>query len=279
MRTFGTRGPVDPAKHYVVQRTDEIADFINRVKDGRYIVIFAPRQTGKTTFFHQVIDALAVEEPTYFIIQLNFENREDLSEKDFYSTLCNDLCEEIKKTFQKHGNTPCEALIHFLKNAQISNNVSMRNFYTRFEKFLTNQKLVIFIDKFHGIPQAIENGFLASLRSIYNSRYKQCPHSVVFESLESFIQRDPLSAVSPFNIQDHYGLPNFTVEQVQKLLGQYTDEVGQAFAPEVPEAVYKHTNGQPLLVNQFARVLTQELDIPKNVVIRMEHFLEVQMKV
>lgn len=279
MRTFGTRGPVDPAKHYVVQRTDEIADFINRVKDGRYIVIFAPRQTGKTTFFHQAIDALAVEEPTDFIIQLNFENREDLSEKDFYRALCNDLCEEIKKTFQKQRNASSEALIYFLQNAKIIDNVSMRNFYTGFEKFLTNQKFVIFIEQFHGIPEAIENGFLASLRSIYNNRYEQCPHSVVFESLEWFIQRDPLSAVAPFNIQDHYGLPNFTLEQVQKLLGQYTGEVGQVFESEVIETLHKQTDGQPFLVNQFARILTQELDIPKNVMITMEHFSEAQMKV
>ena len=40
MRSFGTRGPLDPAKNYVVPRTDEIADFIKRVKDGRYIVVF-----------------------------------------------------------------------------------------------------------------------------------------------------------------------------------------------------------------------------------------------
>ena len=59
MRTFGTRGPVDPEKNFIVHRTDEIADFINRVKEGRYIVIFAPRQTGKTTFFQQAIDTLA----------------------------------------------------------------------------------------------------------------------------------------------------------------------------------------------------------------------------
>ena len=51
MRTFGTRGSVQPDRHYVVLRTEEVKDFINRVKDGRYIVLFAPRQTGKTTFF------------------------------------------------------------------------------------------------------------------------------------------------------------------------------------------------------------------------------------
>ena len=57
-RTFGTRGPVDPARNYVVPRTEEIADLGLRIKDGRYIVIFAPRQTGKTTFFRWTLDTL-----------------------------------------------------------------------------------------------------------------------------------------------------------------------------------------------------------------------------
>ena len=84
MRTFGARGPVDPAKNYVVQRTDEIADFINRVKDGRYIVIFAPRQTGKTTFFYRALDKLTDEDETYFPIQLDFEEYKNRSSADFY---------------------------------------------------------------------------------------------------------------------------------------------------------------------------------------------------
>ena len=49
MRTFGTQGPVNPKDNYVVSRTEEIADFVDRVKKGKYIVLFAPRQSGKTT--------------------------------------------------------------------------------------------------------------------------------------------------------------------------------------------------------------------------------------
>ena len=58
MRRFGTHGRVYPEDHYVVPRTTEVADFINRVKAGRYIVLFAPRQTGKTTFFQLALEAL-----------------------------------------------------------------------------------------------------------------------------------------------------------------------------------------------------------------------------
>ena len=66
MKTFETRGPVDASRNYVVKRTTELADFVDRVKQGRYIVIFAPRQTGKTTFFRWALDALAAEGITYF---------------------------------------------------------------------------------------------------------------------------------------------------------------------------------------------------------------------
>ena len=70
MKTFSTYGPVNPKDHYVVSRTDELADFINRVKLGRYIVIFAPRQTGKTTFFQWALESLAADTTeTYFPIE------------------------------------------------------------------------------------------------------------------------------------------------------------------------------------------------------------------
>ena len=59
---------------------------------------------------------------------------------------------------------------------------------------------------------------------------------------------------------------------MQELFGQYTDEVGQIFGPEVVAAIHKQTAGQPVLVNRFAQILTEELDIPKSEPITMTHF-------
>ena len=61
---------------------------------------------------------------------------------------------------------------------------------------------------------------------------------------------------------------------MQELLGQYTAEVGQAFAPEVIESIHKQTGGQPFLVNRFAQILTEEIDIPKTEALTMIHFSE-----
>ena len=77
MRHFGTEGRLYLEDNYVVPRTEETADFIDRVKRGKYIVLFAPRQTGKTTFFRLALEALTSEDLTYFPIQLNFEESEN----------------------------------------------------------------------------------------------------------------------------------------------------------------------------------------------------------
>ena len=47
MRRFGTEGRLYLEDNYVVPRTEETVDFIERVKQGKYIVLFAPRQAGK----------------------------------------------------------------------------------------------------------------------------------------------------------------------------------------------------------------------------------------
>lgn len=78
MRWFETRGPVYPEDNYVVARTEELADFVDRLEKGRYIVLFAPRQTGKTTFFRNALEVLGDKGNGYFPIQLNFEMYVDI---------------------------------------------------------------------------------------------------------------------------------------------------------------------------------------------------------
>ena len=134
MKTFGTQGRVYPSRHYVVPRTEEKTEFIKRVKEGRYIVLFAPRQTGKTTFFRLALDTLTTEEPSYFPIQLNFEEYEDYAPADFYASLQREIRKEIERVFQGRGEILSEALAQFLVKAKISDHVSMREFFEEVNK-------------------------------------------------------------------------------------------------------------------------------------------------
>ncbi len=273
MRRFETRGPVNPQKNYVVSRAEETADFIDRIKDGRYIVLFAPRQTGKTTFFKSALNTLALETPNYFAIQLNFDTYADLSMPDFYDSLYEDMREEIENVFHRQNSVSSGPLRNFLDDTNFTNAFSMRRFFSKFGKFLNNQKVVLIIDEFDGIPQEAVSGFLNALRHIYLSDELHCPYSVGIVGVKSIAQLNYDRSISPFNIQDDFNLPNFTLEQVQELLSQYTEETGQTFTPEVLEMLHRQTGGQPFLVNRFAQILTEEMNIPKTQTICMEHFL------
>ena len=113
MRYFGTQGTVRPNQHYVVPRTEEINNFIDRVKAGKFIVLFAPRQTGKTTFFRFALKALAAADPTYFPIQLDFQTMRNVTPADFYDRVYQMICLQIESVFQRRGGIPSEALTQF----------------------------------------------------------------------------------------------------------------------------------------------------------------------
>ncbi len=281
MRTFGTHGPVNPKDHYVVSRREEIAEFIKRVKQGKYIVIFAPRQTGKTTFFQWAVDALSDDtDDTYFPIELNFEVYADYPASDFYGSLYKRLYSEIERVFNNRGTVLSKNLSGFLKNTKINDHVTMLEFFEDLGTFLGKEKLVLIIDEFDGIPRDAVNGFLHALRSIYVQRsLHKCPYSIGIVGVKNVTQLNLNRSISPFNIQDEFTLPNFSLEQVCDLFGQYTDEVGQTFDPEVLESIHRQTAGQPFLVNRFAQILTEEIHIPKTETITMIHFSNAHIEI
>ena len=279
MRAFGTQGPVNPKDNYIVSRTVEIADFIQRVKQGKYIVIFAPRQTGKTTFFKQALATLENEAHLYFPIQLNVETYDGLTGSDFYSGFSEDVHEAIANIFQHRSRGLPATLTQFLEDTKLTNAVSTRRFFRQLGKLIEPEHVVLIIDEFDAIPEEAVNGFLHALRHIYLSDLTRCPHSVGIVGVKNVRQLNYDASISPFNIQDEFHLPNFTLEQVHELLTQYTHEVGQAFTPEVIETLHKQTDGQPFLVNRLAQILTNELDRPKTQTITMEDFLEAYARI
>ena len=274
MRRFETRGPVNPQKNYVVSRSEETADFINRIKEGHYIVLFAPRQTGKTTFFRHALDTLSTEAPNYFPIQLDFQIYGNVSVADFYGYLRDEICREVLKVFHSRNSEPSGAIKEFLETAKLTDHISMMIFFEQLANLLKGQRIVLVIDEFDGIPKEAVSDFLYSLRHVYISRTTtRSPYSLGIVGVKSITQLNYDRSISPFNIQDDFNVSNFTLEQVQELLLQYTEETGQTFKPEVIEMLHRQTGGQPFLVNRFAQILTEESDIPKTETIRLEHFL------
>ena len=286
MRKFGTYGPVNSKEHYVVSRKEELADYIERVKQGRYIVLFAPRQSGKTTFFKDALSTLTDEGNAFFPIQLNFEDYKNRSPDVFYTDIFEDIREEIETVFEKRSLKLSPELVQFFDNTEITDHVALRRSFKQLPNLLISEKdssifprIVLNIDEFDGIPQTVVSDFLHSLRRIYlTDSHARSPYSVSIVGVKSITQLNYDRSISPFNIQDEFTLPNFTLTQVSELLTQYTEEVGQSITPEVIGMLHKQTAGQPFLVNRIAQILTDDLDIPKSETIHIPHFLQAHVR-
>ncbi len=189
MRFFNTFGPCDLTQNYVVPRTTDIADFVQRLKMGRYIVIFAPRQTGKTTFFRWALEALTNEDDTYLPIQLNFEAYQELSPEDFYSSLKKDIQQEIEDSKQFKQLQNDTFFCQFLENYSMSSHLTMMRFFEMLGGYLQHYRVSIIIDEFDGIPRTEVKNFLHTLRKIYLSRKPtRCPYSLGIVGVKSITQ-------------------------------------------------------------------------------------------
>lgn len=155
MRWFETRGPVYPENNYVVARTEELSDFVSRLEKGRYIVLFAPRQTGKTTLFRNVLDALEIKEPGYIPIHMNFEIYVDSDATVFYKSFSDEICQKINDIFQGRSQKLSDELKNFLTEVEISDPISLNTFFQSLGNLLKKQRIIIVIDEFDAIPKML----------------------------------------------------------------------------------------------------------------------------
>ncbi len=272
-KTFQIHGPVIPSENYFVERREAMAEFISRIERGRYIVIFAPRQTGKTSFFRQAIDKLS-EDDSYIPILLNFEVYADVTPEMFYQDVQMFLSMQLIRKLKEISQRNFSEIETFIKDCVIENHLSYGKFFMELSEKLPDKKIVIIIDEFDGIPKTELRNFLHILRRTYHSVGKKAIHSVGIVGVKSVSQLDYDRTVSPFNIQDEFKLKNFTRGQVRELLAQYTSEVGQAFDNEAIQLIHEKTSGQPFLVNRLSQILTEEMGAPKSETITTEHFQE-----
>jgi len=58
MKTFCTEGPVDLERNYFVSREAVLTKGLCKVDDWRYFTLFAPLQSGKSTYFRFLCETI-----------------------------------------------------------------------------------------------------------------------------------------------------------------------------------------------------------------------------
>ena len=81
MRFFNTAGPIKPAKHYCIPPLErlDLDDVLGLIRDEKYFVLHAPRQTGKTSALLALRDLLNAE-GAYRCVYANIEGGQAMRE-------------------------------------------------------------------------------------------------------------------------------------------------------------------------------------------------------
>ncbi len=232
MKEFNTSGPNNIKEHYTIERFDLINQGIKLVNRSKYFTIWAPRQTGKSTYFRQL--AAKLNEQDYAPVYFSVEGFNDFSAADTFDT----FCRELRK--QQNINWQIETIKEFEK--QIS--------------LCVDKKLVIIIDEIESLNPEIFGQFLHTIRNLYHTRNEHCLKSVILVGVSNILGVVSDNA-SPFNIADNLNVPYFTNEEVFELIGQHETETGQLFETKVKQKISEITANQPGLVNGFAKMLVE----------------------
>jgi hypothetical protein len=263
-RIFEASGNVNPEAAYYV-RLDNVTntykqDIKTMVDRGRYFSIFAPRQSGKTTFFKRICDELH-KDPTYIGIILNFQKYEELNKTQFYAQIEKKLYYQLRNRLKEVGCEKNEAVNQFLKGHHLTDHLSFSHLFEELNQVLEFKKIVVFIDEFDGIPLSELGNFLTALRDLYQE-YKEVKQKALYSiGLVGIrnITKLIVGGISPFNIADQVELPPFSLKNIRDLYGQYTAETNQPFNEEAIKRVYEETRGQPWLVNRLGTILTLDI--------------------
>ncbi len=232
MREFNTSGPNIPYQHYTIERTPLIEQGLKLVEKSRYFTIWAPRQTGKSTYFRQL--AAKLNEQGYAPVYFSVEGFNDFSAADTFDTFCTDLKD------QQGIDWKIETFKDFEKQI----------------KAYKDKKMVIIIDEIESLNPKIFGQFLHTIRNLYHLRQSHCLKSVILVGVSNILGVVSDNA-SPFNIADNLDVPYFTNEEVFELLGQHETETGQLFDEKVKQKISEITANQPGLVNGFAKMLVE----------------------
>ena len=169
-RFFEDSGVVDPASSYHVSLENVTntrgQDMRTMVDLGRYFSIFAPRQSGKTTFFMDFCRTLA-ENPTYIPILLSFQYMKNLSGGEFYGRIRQNLSGQLAERLEAIGCTEKDLVKAFLESPMVPTHLGLYDFFKSLNRLIKNKKIVIFIDEFDGIPRSELEDFLNTLRELY----------------------------------------------------------------------------------------------------------------
>ena len=258
MRTFNTAGPVRADRHYQIAPLSRIDldEVLGLIRDERYLVLHAPRQTGKTSALLALRDLLnSGEAGDWRCVYANFEvgqaGREDTVRS--MRAMLGELARRARRTLG--DETPNRVRQAALE--QEGADGALIEVLARWAE-ADAPPLVLLIDEIDALIGDTLLSVLRQLRAGYDQRPDGFPHSIILCGLRdvrdyrihSTAENRMVLGGSAFNIKsESLRLGDFSEQETRALPAQHTAQTGQSFTEDALESIVTRTAGQPWLVN------------------------------
>ncbi len=268
-RFFNTAGPQKPDLHYTIDPLSrfDLDDVLMLIRQQKYFVLHAPRQTGKTSCMLALRDLLN-REGDYIAVYANVEGGQGSRDKveEVVGSTCDTIAERFRMILQS------DLPLQVRETTRSLNSDSMLTVFLQRLSEALPKPLVLIIDEIDALVGDSLISVLRQIRSGYESRPQSFPNSVILCGVRDVrdyrIQttgKDIVTGGSAFNIKSKsLRLGNFTPEEIHTLYMQHTGETGQRFDEACFPMLWQATEGQPWLVNAVGYEVTWEIRENRN---------------
>jgi hypothetical protein len=267
-KKFNITGLCLPAKHYMADISEKLAQVLALVEEGEYFAISRPRQYGKTTMLTSIARALQQSEQ-YLVFSISFEglgSTEFSSSKEFCAAFLH-LLERQAKSQQ------LVELADFLRQAGAHTErfIALSGVITDLVD-LAAKRVVLLVDE---VDKSSNNqlflDFLGLLRHKFLNRDNPADytfHSVVLagvhdvKTLKAKLRVDEEAKQnSPWNIAAEFKVVmSLLPHEIVPMLEDYAQERGVNLdAPALAERLYYYTSGYPFLVSALCKIVDEEM--------------------
>ena len=262
VRTFNTEGPVVAADHYHIPPLERIDldAVLGMIRDKKYFVLHAPRQTGKTSALLELRDLLnGGAHGDFRCVYANVEAGQAMRENvvEGMRTVLSQFALRASLTL---GDDSLERICRAAMNSAGPGgalSVTLSRWAAA-----DRTPLVLLIDEIDALVGDTLLAVLRQLRSGYDQRPDAFPHSIILcgvrdvrdYRIHSSAENRLVLGGSAFNIKaKSLRLGDFSEQEVRALLAQHTAATGQVFTEEAVRLILTRTAGQPWLVNALCR--------------------------
>ena len=262
MRFFNTAGPVVAADHYCVPPLERIdrREILDLIRDKRYFVLHAPRQTGKTSALLALRDLLnRGGHGRYRCVYVNVEAGQ--AARDDRAEAMRAILSELEIEAEATLDDPVPASLWPALLERVGPAGVLRQVLARWAA-ADPTPLVLLIDEIDALVGDTLIAVLRQLRAGYAHRPRRFPQSVILcgvrdvrdYRIRSAAEQAVITGGSAFNVKAaSLRIGDFAEADVRALLGQHTAETGQRWTEDALRTVWELTAGQPWLVNALAQ--------------------------